>query len=626
MTVEHTGLTIATGTVRALPWRYPVVTATVVVGVIGGVLWLVGFEQVARWVFAVFAIGAAAIEAWGMLKQLRRRQFGIDILAVIAIVATVAVGEVIASMIIVLMVSGGKALEDYAQGRAQRELTALLQREPQTAHRLLAGSTEIEEVAANEVRIGDEVLVRAGEVVPVDGSLRSGRASFDESSLTGESLPVARGEGEQVLSGSVNGTTSAVIVATALARDSQFQSIVALVKQASSNKAPVVRLADRYAIPFTLVSLGIGVLAWVLSGDPVRFAEVLVLATPCPLVLAAPVAFMGGMSRAARNGIIVKGGGVLEQLARIRTVMFDKTGTLTMGAPTISAIIAHDPWTESELLTFAASAERLSSHVLAASIVAAGKSQGLPVIDASDSEEIAAQGVIATLGAHRAAIGTLEFARSKSDGPVPTATLTGGELAIYVVIDERFAGTIIASDPVRSNARSTVAGLRDLGVTDVVMVTGDARATAEHVASLMGITELRADCLPADKVESVRSATGRPVLMVGDGVNDAPVLAAADVGIAMGARGATAASESASAVILVDDISRVLRAIEIGRETVRVALQSIWLGMLLSVGLMIVAAFGVIPATLGAGIQELVDLASILNALRALKPRERLQA
>jgi heavy metal translocating P-type ATPase len=607
----------------ALWRRYPIVALTIVVGVVGGVLWLTGFDQVARWGFGGFAIAVAAVEAWGMLKQLRRRQFGIDILAIIAIISTVAVGEVIASMIIVLMVSGGKALEDYAQGRAQRELTALLEREPQTAHRLVPGTTEIDEIAATDVRIGDAVLVRSGEVVPIDGTLRSASASFDQSSLTGESLPVTRVGGDPVLSGSVNGNISAVIVATALARDSQFQSIVALVKQASSNKAPVVRLADRYAIPFTLVSLAIAAVAWVVSGDPVRFAEVLVLATPCPLVLAAPIAFMGGMSRAARNGIIVKGGGVLEQLARIRTVMFDKTGTLTAGTPAISAVIAEVPWTEAELLTLAASAEQLSSHVLAGSIVAAGRSRGLALIEATDSEEVAAQGVIATIGIHRVAIGTLEFARSRAEDPVAAATIAGGELAIYVVIDARYAGTIIASDPVRPNAGSTVSALRALGVTNVVMLTGDAQATADHVASLVGITELRADCLPADKVESVRSATARPVLMVGDGVNDAPVLASADVGVAMGARGATSASESASAVILVDDISRVVRAIEIGRDTVRVGLQSIWLGMILSVGLMIVAAFGVIPATLGAGIQEVVDLATILNALRSLKPRER---
>lgn len=607
----------------ALWLRYPIVTLTIVIGVVGGVLWVIGFDQVVRWGFAGFSVAIAAVEAWGMLKQLRRRQFGIDVLAIIAIIATVAVGEVIASMIIVLMVSGGKALEDYAQGRAQRELTALLEREPQTAHRLRPGTTEIEEIAATDVRIGDAVLVRSGEVVPIDGDLQSASASFDESSLTGESLPVTRVGGDPVLSGSVNGNTSAVIVATALARDSQFQSIVALVKQASSNRAPVVRLADRYAIPFTLVSLAIAGVAWAVSGDPVRFAEVLVLATPCPLVLAAPIAFMGGMSRAARNGIIVKGGGVIEQFARIRTVMFDKTGTLTTGTPAISKVIAESPWTEAQLLTIAASAEQLSSHVLAASIVAAGRSRGLALIEAADSEEIAAQGVIATIGINRVALGTLEFARSQARDPIAEATMAGGELAIYVVIDARFAGTIIASDPVRPNAGSTVDALRVLGVTNIVMLTGDAQATADHVASMVGISEVRANCLPADKVESVRSAAARPVLMVGDGVNDAPVLASADVGVAMGARGATTASESASAVILVDDISRVVRALEIGRDTVRVGLQSIWLGMILSVGLMIVAAFGVIPATVGAGIQEVVDLATILNALRALKPRER---
>lgn len=606
--------------------RYPIVVATVLVGIVGAVLWLSGLDQIARWGFAGFAIVVAVIEAWRMLAQLRRRQFGIDILAIVAIVATVAVGEVIASMIIVLMVSGGKALEDYAQGRAQRELTALLDREPQSAHRLVPGSTTIEEVAASEVRIGDSVLVRSGEIVPIDGTLRSPSASFDESSLTGESLPVMRVAGETVLSGSVTGNASATIVASALARDSQFQSIVALVKQASADKAPVVRLADGYAIPFTLVSLAIAGIAWVLSGDPVRFAEVLVLATPCPLVLAAPVAFMGGMSRAARNGIIVKGGGVLEQLAHVRTVMFDKTGTLTRGTPTIVSIETRPPWTEDELLRLAASAEQLSSHVLAASIVGAATARGLALVEASDSEEVAAQGVRATIDTHRVAIGTLRFARDQAGDEVPEAAISGGELAIYLVVDDRFAGTIVAADPVRDNARSTVAGLRALGIADIVMLTGDAQATADHVASVVGITRLRANCLPADKVHAARSVPGRPVLMVGDGVNDAPVLASADVGVAMGARGATSASESASAVILVDDVSRVLRAIEIGRETVRVALQSIWLGMALSVGLMLIASFGVIPATLGAGIQEVVDLATILNALRSLRPHERLSA
>ncbi len=601
--------------------RYPVVIATVLVGIVGMILWFTGVGDATRWLFSVFAVIVAVIEAVQMTKQLRAGVVGIDILAIIAIISTVAVGEFFASLIIVLMVSGGKALEDFAQGRARRELDALLAREPQVAHRQVPDSDRFEDIAAGDVLVGDVILVRSGEVVPVDGRLGSASAAFDESSLTGESMPVTRVTGEEVLSGSINGNASATITATALARDSQFQAIVALVEAASSNRAPVVRLADRYAVPFTVVSLAIGVVAWVASGDPVRFAEVLVLATPCPLVLAAPVAFMGGMSRAARSGIIVKGGGVLEILARARTAVFDKTGTLTFGSPTITRILPSEPWDEPGLLTFVASAERVSSHVLAASIVSAAESRGLSLLPVEGSSEVAAQGITARIDGRLVAIGTLVFvADAASDAR--EAPLRPGELAIYVAIDGRFAGTIVASDPVRDNARETIATLRGLGVRDVVMLTGDAQSTAASVAVALGITNFRADCLPVDKVNALRAISGRPVVMVGDGVNDAPVLAAADVGIAMGARGATAASESAAAVILIDDISAVGRAIEIGTDTVRIALQSIWLGIALSLGLMLIATFGVIPATLGAGIQEIVDLATILNALRAIRSRE----
>lgn len=601
--------------------RYPVVIATVLVGIVGMILWFTGVGDATRWLFSVFAVIVAVIEAVQMTKQLRAGVVGIDILAIIAIISTVAVGEFFASLIIVLMVSGGKALEDFAQGRARRELDALLAREPQVAHRQVPDSDRFEDIAAGDVLVGDVILVRSGEVVPVDGRLGSASAAFDESSLTGESMPVTRVTGEEVLSGSINGNASATITATALARDSQFQAIVALVEAASSNRAPVVRLADRYAVPFTVVSLAIGVVAWVASGDPVRFAEVLVLATPCPLVLAAPVAFMGGMSRAARSGIIVKGGGVLEILARARTAVFDKTGTLTFGSPTITRILPSEPWDEPGLLTFVASAERVSSHVLAASIVSAAESRGLSLLPVEGSSEVAAQGITARIDGRLVAIGTLVFvADAASDAR--EAPLRPGELAIYVAIDGRFAGTIVASDPVRDNARETIATLRGLGVRDVVMLTGDAQSTAASVAVALGITNFRADCLPVDKVNALRAISDRPVVMVGDGVNDAPVLAAADVGIAMGARGATAASESAAAVILIDDISAVGRAIEIGTDTVRIALQSIWLGIALSLGLMLIATFGVIPATLGAGIQEIVDLATILNALRAIRSRE----
>jgi heavy metal translocating P-type ATPase len=601
--------------------RYPIVSLTVLVGVVGMIFWVFGEVDITRWLFSIFAIVVAGIEAVAMGKQLRKGIVGIDILAIVAIVATVLVGEFFASIIIVLMVSGGKALEDFAQGRARRELDALLDREPQVAHRTQADSDDIDDIPAGDVVIGDLILVRSGEVVPVDGQLVSASAAFDESSLTGESLPVTRLAGETVLSGSVNGVTATTIAATALARDSQFQAIVALVEAASSNRAPVVRLADRYAIPFTAISLLIGAVAWIASGDPVRFAEVLVLATPCPLVLAAPVAFMGGMSRAAHHGIIVKGGGVLETLARVRTAVFDKTGTLTIGAPTVTRILPREPWNETQLLARVASAERFSSHVLAASLVASAADRGLVLPPAENAVEVAAQGVSATVDGQRIEIGTLAFAAAAAPG-VEAVDLAAGELAIYVTIGGRFAGVVVASDPVRDNARSTIQQLGMLGVHETVMLTGDANSTAAHVASAVGISRFTSDCLPIDKVTAVRDIAARPVLMIGDGVNDAPVLAAADVGIAMGARGATAASESAAAVILIDDISVVALAVRIGQDTVRIALQSIWLGIALSIGLMLIAAFGVIPATLGAGIQEVVDLATILNALRAIRPKE----
>lgn len=605
-----------------MPLQFKMVTVTLLVGLGGGILWAFGYVPATQVVFSLYALAVGAVLTGRMVNELRHGRFGVDILAVIAIVATVLVGEYLASIIIVLMVSGGQALEDFAESRAQRELSALLDREPQVVHRSDTATGEFVEVQASAVSPGDVILVRSGEVVPVDGSLLSASGSFDESSLTGESLPVQRLEGDSVLSGSINGLNAVTITATATAADSQFQGIIALVRQAQQNRAPVVRLADRYAIPFTIVSLAIGAGAWIVSGEPIRFAEVLVLATPCPLLLAAPVAFMGGMSRAARNGVIVKGGSVLEALSRIRTAVFDKTGTLTHGVPTIARISARAPFDEDLLLTLVASAERFSSHVLAGSIVREAQRRNVTFLDVQSTSEIAARGITAAIGERQVSLGTLAFAREHAADVTRTMT-AGGELAIYVVVDGAYAGSIIASDPIRENAGQTVAELRDRGVRDVVMLTGDARATAEHVAHAVGITSIRSDCLPADKVDAVRGLTERPVLMVGDGVNDAPVLASAEVGIAMGAKGATAASESAAAVILVDDLSRTVRAVEIGIDTMRIALQSIWLGIALSIALMIVAAFGIIPATLGATLQEVVDLATILNALRAIGAKER---
>ena len=606
------------GRLLKLARRYWVVTLTLAIGLAGIVLALAGAGAAVPWIFSGYALAIAAWQAVGMVRDMLRGHWGLDILAITAIIATVAVGEYIAALLVVLMLMGGEALEDYANRRAKRELDALLTRAPQLAHRL--DGDEIVEIPADQVQPGDVLLVRPSEILPVDGTLRSAETTLDESSITGESVPVEKHAGDVVLSGAVNGQSAVEIVATATAADSQYQQIVALVAEAADSKAPVVRLADRYAVPFTLFSLALAGVAWWLSGDPVRFAEVLVLATPCPLLIAAPVAFIGGMSRAARNGIIVKGGGVLEQLSAATTAVFDKTGTLTHGEPTLVAIRPANGFGGDELLAAVASAEQYSSHVLAASMIEAARERDLPLAEAEWAREAATNGVQAKIGGREVVVGKFAFVNEHAPDAART-TIAPGELAVYVAIDGRYAGALLASDRLRSNARATLERLDTLGVHQTMMLTGDAQATADHIASDLGITRVRADCLPADKVHEVSAIADRPVIMVGDGVNDAPVLAAADVGIAMGAKGATAASESASAVILVDDISRVAKAVEIGRDTVRIALQSIWIGIIVSVALMLVAAFGAIPATIGALLQEVVDLVTILAALRAIGGR-----
>ncbi|MEO7071545.1 MAG: heavy metal translocating P-type ATPase [Rhodanobacter sp.] len=602
--------------------RYPIVAITGLVGVVGGAIDLFGYGLLAqwnsaRWIVSAFALAIAAMQSRDMVRNLLERQMGIDVLAIMAIVATVAVGEYWASLVIVLMLSGGEALEEYAAGRARRELSALLTRAPRLAHRMDGTDGGVEDIPISAVVSGDRLLVRPSEVVPVDGVLVSATGTFDESSLTGESLPVERSSGDKLLSGSVNSEVVVLMQASAAAADSQYQRIVALVTEAAASRAPLVRVADRYAVPFTVVSLFIAAVAWLLSGDPVRFAEVLVVATPCPLLIAAPVAFMGGMSRASRHGIIVKGGGTLEQLSRARTVAFDKTGTLTHGDPTVIAIRPSGMFGEDELFTLVASAERYSSHVLATAIVDAALARGLVPREASTAREEATNGVIASIDDREVVVGKLAFVASFAADAHATP-ITSGESAVYVAVDGRFGGAILLSDRLRENARPTIDRLMALGVGRVLMLTGDADATARHVAGRLGIADIHAELLPQDKVRIVQSIKERPVVMVGDGVNDAPVLAVADVGIAMGARGATAASESADVVITVDDLSKTATAVAIGQRTMQVALQSIWLGIGLSVGLMLVAAFGLLPAIIGAALQEVVDLATIVNASRAL--------
>lgn len=598
--------------------RYPMVAATLVVALAGLVLTLTA-PAATRWVVGGYALVVAVMRAYQMVRDMMRGNFGLDVLAVTAVVSTVAVGDIWAALIVVLMLTGGSALEDYASARAHREVSALLARAPHFAH-VVGPDGELTDVAVIDVRVGDLLLVKPGEAVPVDGVLEGDTASFDESSLTGESLPVEHLVGEAVLSGSVSDQQVAMVRATVEAKDSQYQKIIELVQAAADSKAPIVRLADRYAVPFTAVALVLGGVAWWLSGSPVRFAEVLVVATPCPLLIAAPVSFIAGMSRAAKNGVVIKSGGILEQMARIRTVALDKTGTLTYGHPRVESVEPVPGTASDELVRFAAAAEQFSPHVLAQSVVDAAQSRGVDVPDAFDVTETTAAGVTATVDGRQVVVGKASHVERITGTTVAAAELPPGRLAVHVGVDGRHAGRLVVADEIRHNAAPTLQTLHHLGVRHVVMLTGDAEPTALHVAAAIGVDDVRAGLLPADKVSAVVGLQDRPVMMVGDGVNDAPVLAAADVGVAMGAKGATAASESADVVIMLDDLGRVASAVAIAQRTVRVALEAIWMGIVLSVGLMVVAAFGVIPAVVGASLQEVVDLVAILGALRAVRP------
>lgn len=616
--------------------RYPWVLATIVIAAVGLTLLATPARDLAPWLVGGYALAVAAWEAVGMVRELLKGNAGLDILAVTAITAAVLVGEPWAALVVVLMLTGGAALEDYAENRSKRELTALLRKAPSRATRILddpdsfvgtspsENSTEV--VPVEEIAVGDLLLVRPGELVPVDGVLVSAHAVFDESSLTGESIPVERSASEHVSSGTLNGSVAVVIRARAIAADSEYQQIVKLVEQAAASKGQVVRLADRYAVPFTILSLAIAGIAWAVSGEAVRFAEVLVVATPCPLLIAAPVAFLGGMSRAARLGLIVKGGGTLEQLSRVQSVAFDKTGTITSGHPTLERIVTKAGLSEDQVLQVAASAEVYSSHVLAGAVVSAARSRELSLTEASRAEEIATNGIVANLTIPgtdtEAAVRVGKPSWLRETAPLTERIeLEPGQLAIYVAVDSEFVGALVMRDQVRPEARRALDALRGLGINKMIMTTGDVAATAEPIANDLGITEVYSECRPADKVKLVRELGPRPSIMVGDGLNDAPVLAASDVGFAMGARGATAASESADVVNRFDTLDTLPRAVQIGKDTVRIALQSIWLGFIFSVVLMLIAAFGFLPALAGAWLQEVVDLIAILGALRALGPR-----
>lgn len=547
---------------------------------------------------------------WDMIQTLKEGRYGVDILAITAIIATLAIGDYWAGLIILVMLTGGESLEDYASRRASRELTSLLDNTPKLAHKMVG--TNVEVVDVDDLRINDTVLLRPQEMVPVDGIILEGRSDFNEASLTGEPKTIEKGPGDSLMSGSLNGSDAIQFKVTALAKDSQYQQLVKLVKESKGNTAPFVRLADRYAVPFTIFAYLIGGLAWLITKNPVRFAQVLVVASPCPLILAAPIALVAGMSQSSKNGVIVKNGTVLEKLSKIKTAAFDKTGTITQGDLKVDQIVA-ERVSQEELLTYAASIEQSSSHVLAQSLVHYAQSQGIKMLPVSDIEEITAKGVQGNCQGSLFSVGKIAMMPDLTDDQKTDKT------SIYVAKDNCYIGHITFTDRVRPEAKRTMSELQGLGVNNLVMVTGDRKGIADKIAQEVGITQVHADCLPQDKINFLKTVAPdqQPVLMVGDGINDAPALAMVDVGMAMGASGSSAASESADVVILKDDLSKVAQVIKIAKHTMSIARQSVLIGLAVCVVLMLVAATGVIPTLVGAILQEVVDTVAILSALRA---------
>lgn len=634
----------------------------------------------------------------GMIDDLRHGQVGVDVLAVVAILSTVAVAEYWASWAVTLMITSGEAIEEYAQAKAERSLTALMEAAPQTAHVVnlpgvgrgfaadkgdssdgfrrvglasaAAAAHRFDTVPVEQVQLGDVLMVLPGETVPVDGELLSGTATLDLSNINGEPVPREVFAGARVMSGAVNGSTALTMRATQVAADSQYQRILELVASAQESRPAVVKTADRLAVPFTVLSLVIAGVAWAVSGVPTRFAQVLVLATPCPLLIAAPVAYIAGTGRLAAAGVLIKAQDVLENLGRVTQVFFDKTGTLTVKQPQVVRVEmlpgAATRLNEDHVLMMAGAVESYSVHILSKGIAKAGAEalarlrqrfedgqrlcpepeaswpghgREYPVV--KNINEDAGKGVSGEVNGHAVRVGRLSFAAAGEDGflavgeAVPSRSeddlrtrfglLQPDEMASYVSVDGRLIARIVLRDVPRANAKAVLAKLHELGVTELAMLTGDKRASANIIASEVGIDEVHAELFPEDKVAAVRAATGAGktvTMMVGDGVNDAPVLAVADIGVAMTDGTSTAASESAQVVIMNDNIAAVPRAIAIARRTKRVMLQAVIAGLVLAAIGMIAAAFNLIPVVVGAFLQEAIDVVSILWALTALIDRD----
>jgi heavy metal translocating P-type ATPase len=543
----------------------------------------------------------------------------------LAILGALLLGEPLAGLIVVLMQTGGEALERYAEGRASEAVRELEAAAPRTAHRI--GAEGLEDVAVDEVVIGDELLVRPGELIPCDAIVVDGTAGVDTSRLTGEPLPVAARPGIPFLSGSLLLDSPLRVRATAPAVESQYARIVELVRTAQASKSPLQRMADRYAVWFTPLTIAVCGVAYAFSGDPVRALAVLVVATPCPLILAAPVAIIGGINRAARHGIVFRHGTALEQLGQVTVGLFDKTGTVTLGRPQVERVLAAQPFSDAELLRLAAGVEQGSGHLLGRTVVEEAAKRRLSPAAARDIVEAPGQGVTGWVDGHRVSVGGWSFLTSRYPGIEPglralLSDADGAELRAYVAVDGRAGGIIEYADRLRPELEGFMARLRQLGLRRVALLSGDDQANTESVARALGITEAHGELLPEAKVAHVRRLvkTGEKVLMVGDGTNDAPALSSATVGIALASGGGGITAEAADAVILADDPSRVVTAIAISRRTLRLARQSIWAGLGLSALGMVAAGLGWLPPVAGALVQEAIDVAVILNALRASFP------
>ncbi|MEJ2624964.1 MAG: heavy metal translocating P-type ATPase [Pseudolabrys sp.] len=571
------------------------------------------------WAVATIPVLLALIAE--IVTTLRRGDVGLDIVAALSMTAALAVGQTLAAAIVALMYAGGQYLEGFAEKRARRDMTALLARVPRTVMR--HRDHALEEVPLEQVVPGDRLLVRQGDVVPVDGTVAEGVAVLDQSALTGESVPVKHAAGEAVMSGTTNVGDAFDLTASAPADESTYAGIVRLVEAAQKSRAPMARMADRYAILFLAVTVLLAGGAWALTGDPIRAVAVLVVATPCPLILAVPVAIVAGLSRAAKLGILIKGGKAIEALAAVRALVLDKTGTLTRGEARIVAIQVAEGWTDDEALRVAASLDQASKHIIGQTLVAAARARGLKLLVPSEVVETPGEGLTGRVDGHSVAVGGFHYVAGKigaADLRQLSRDRPPGAIGVAVAIDGKAAGVIVLSDALRAGTEQLLRELRALGIERIVLATGDRRDVARFVSMGLSIDSVRSELTPDQKILVVLAERKNGlVMMIGDGVNDAPALAAADLGVAMGAKGAAASAEAADVVLLVDELDRILPAIRIARRSRFIAWESVVAGIGLSVAAMIAAAFGYLPPVEGALLQEVIDVAVIFNALRALR-------